>query len=340
MKNARSLILLLAVVILAIFGYYFFANQDMNVNELPEIVGEPIRMNYNDWPPDLITYLAQEMGYFREEGVNVELVLVEDFDDLIEKRDSGLLDIFTFTLLDIVADKASGAAPDAEVFLLEDYSDGADAILTAGNSEIETVDDLKGKKIAVDEGTISEFFLNTVLVNNGLSLDDVTKVNAAFDEIPELLESGEIDAGVAYEPVITQVVTNGGKVLIDSSEQRNSIVDVYVANKQLLETRKDDVVKVARAIHKAADFFRDNPEEAIEIMRKPVGYESEELLDSFAKLRIPDLRDNQNAFDRTSAFASLYNLVRLAQQYLEGQGAEDIDFDPDTLVNSTIVDQL
>lgn len=335
MKNRWIVILALFLMIFGLVG----CNKNME-DTLVEIPGEPIRINYNDWPPDMLTYLAQEKGFFRDAGVNVELVWVNDFDELISKRDAGELDIATFTLLDFVTEKNSGANGDAQVFLIEDYSNGADAILTMNDSGINEVIDLKGKKIAVDEGTVSEFFLNVVLADAGLSLDDIERINATSDDVPALLESGEVDAGVAYEPVISQIVNGNGKVVIDSSAHHDAIVDVYVASQKLLETRKDDVAKVASALLEAGKFVSANPEAAAEIMKEPLGIEASELVESFEKLKIPTLRENKNAFDRSSAFESLFNLTNQSQQYLQKQGLIEDRLSTDSFLNSSIVDTL
>lgn len=333
-----------SLLVLALFSLFVFSacgpEKEVVVKDATTEKTNTLRMLYSEWPPDMIAYLAQEKGFFQKHGVDVELVWVDGFDDAHEKRANNETDIWNYTLLDFLTEYADGTEKSAQIFLIQDFSAGADAIVTMPENEINSVGDLKGKKVAVESGTIGEFFLKILLNKDRLTLEDLDIVQAAAEEVPALLKSGEIDAGVTYEPYVTESVAEGGKILVDSSQERGTIVDVYVAKSEHIAQNKDAYLALSKALLEASDYYNQNPEEAAEIMKEPLGLSKEEALATFKTFQIPDLRDNKTAFDRVSGFASLYNLGKLAKQYLEEQGILAEDFDLAPLINSSLVDSI
>lgn len=287
-----------------------------------------LRVSYSEWPGDLIVYLAEEKGFFEDEELHVELVPVANFEETFENVDLNKVDIWALTLLDTVLLYSMGA--DWDILMLEDFSNGADAIVTLPDNGILSVSDLAGQVVGVEQGTVGEFFLKIVLERQDLSLDDLTLVNLTYDEIPNALLSGEIDAGVTYEPAVTEIVNQGGTVVLDSSQERGVIVDVFLGMSEAIQENPEVYKKFIRAMLNASDYYNQNPEEAVAIMAEAFGTDPEELMLAFEGLEIPDLQDNLTAFDRSSGYASLAILSRQAQQFLYEQALieELVDLEP------------
>ena len=316
----RNLVLIVFLLVLAVTGAaaFFYPQLSSFIAEKESDV-KTLRVLYGEWPPDLIAYLAQEKGYFEEEGVSVELVKIGGFEELFELVDNNEADVWPVTLLDAIIAYSEGK--DWQIFLVEDYSAGADAVLVAeSQTDIESIEDLKGKTVGLEEGTVGEFFLQILLSRSGSSLEDLEIVDMSFDEIPAALADGSIDAGVTYEPAVTESVNQGARVLVDTEKERGVIADVYAAHQSELENYSEEYKKFMRAILKAADFYNENPEEAAEIMKEPFESDTDELLEGLSNLQITTHRDNQTAFDRNSGFASLYTGAKQAEQYLEEEG--------------------
>src|SRR5207253_2486605 len=91
--------------------------------------------------------------------------------------------------------------PAVEVFPI-DASVGGDGILA--KSTIKTVQDLKGQKVAVNQGSVSEWFLAQVLKKNGLSLSDVTEQNMKSGEAGAAFVAGQVDVAVTWEPWLSK----------------------------------------------------------------------------------------------------------------------------------------
>jgi len=306
-----------------IFGYLLFtrANFDQN-NSIKSSKSfqetQTLRVAYGEWPPDLIVYLAKNKGFFEKNNLNVELVKISGFDELFELIDKNEIDIWPVTLLDSVI--ALNENKDWSIFLLEDFSAGADALITYPDSGIKEISDLKGRTVGVETETVGEFFLAILLERENLTLNDINIINLSFDAIPQALKDGIIDAGMTYEPSITESLEDGAVVVVDSQKESGVIVDVFASYKQNLEENRIAYIKFSNAILEASDFFANNPEESIEIMKIPFNNSNEELANAFEKLVIPDYKDNVLAFNRASGYKSLYILGKQAEQYLEEQG--------------------
>ena len=300
-----------------------------------------VRFLYSDWPPDLIAYLAEKKGYFKKNNVNVELILVSGYDELLKKKnDPNIPYIWSFTLLDALKEQATGEESDGQILLVEDYSAGADAVMASGQSEIKTIADLKSRKVGVESGTVGEFFLNILLKREGLSLDDLQVYSLPSEEIPGALKSGQIEAGVAYQPDVSTALNDGAVLLSDTKQERGVIVDVYVGKRSHIQANKEAYQNFAKSIFEAADYYNAHPEESIDIMKDAFGMDASELKDTFDTLQIASLRDNQTAFNRSSGFTSLYNLGKQAEQFLEEQDIIKKPLDFDVLFGSNVVDGI
>jgi len=336
----RSLFSLFIFSILILSGCSKDSSQDPNedANVSATNLNDDFELTFltSPWPPDALNYLAQEKGFFEANDVNVELLWADGYEETFDFVESGDLDVWNTTLLDAVAYQAENNL--GQAIFVQDYSAGADAVVSMSN--FDSIADLKDKKVGVEQGTVGEFFLEILLEREGLSLADLEVVDTSSEAVLAALESGDIDAGVCYEPCPTDVLSLEGNVIVDSAKERNLIVDVYVAKESHFLQYKDEYVKALSAITDAGEYFNEFPEESAEIMSEVLDMSPEEIIATFEGLRIPDFRENQTAFNRSSGFSSLYNLANLASQYLEEQGLIDSSFEVDRLINSTLIDSI
>jgi NitT/TauT family transport system substrate-binding protein len=329
-------------IILILTGLIAGCNQENQSlppsNHTPESVS--LKVLYSTWPPDMISFIAQEKGFFKQNNVAVNLVWDNGLTEASQIRKEAQIDIWAYPLLDFLAEYSSGEETEAQVFMIEDFSAGADAVITLPEKKFTSIADLKGKKIGVEKGTVGEFFLNILLQKKDLTLADVEAIDIAFDQILPALQNGIIDAGVTYEPEITSALAEGAIVLIDSKQERNAIVDVFVAKKDNLAQNPEIYKNFIQSILDASAYLEKNPTAAAEIIKEQLEMTTEEVVETFAKLKLPNLRENKTAFDRSSGFASLYTLARKAQQYLEEQNPEMKQFDLEPLIYSDLINAI
>src|SRR5436305_4364206 len=106
------------------------------------------------WPGDGPLYIAEEKGFFKEEGIVVNLRLIESYDSRRAALTAGSIDIDCNTLDQLLIYAGNGI--DAKVFGISDFSNGGDAIIA--KKEIRDLSELQGKTITYAEASPSEFF--------------------------------------------------------------------------------------------------------------------------------------------------------------------------------------
>jgi NitT/TauT family transport system substrate-binding protein len=229
---------------------------------------DPIRIAFPTWVGDGPFYLAQDKGYFADEGVDVELQIMEDskfiFTALAAGQVDGVVPTPNTLLLNV--------KPDSNVVMVMavDDSEGADGILA--NKSIASLADLKGKHVAYMEGSSPEFYLSYNLKQIGMSVDDVIKENMTAADAGAAFVANRVDAAVTWEPWLTRgKATDHGKVLVDTSSTPGIIIDVLAFRSDIVKTRGDDIRKIIRAYNRALEFYKEHPQEATEIMAKLTG---------------------------------------------------------------------
>jgi NitT/TauT family transport system substrate-binding protein len=178
-------------------------------------------------------FIGKKDGYWPNLDVSTQVI-----DDARAREASfgaGQTDVMISSVDLFAQESANGIA--GRIIVVTDISNGGDGIVA--KSEISSVRELKGRKIAVTVGAPSEFLLYTLLKQVGLSLSDVQIVRVDDPQkAAEVYMSGDVDAAVTWEPFLSQAAGRpGAKVLVTSREAPNTIVDVLIASPRLLAKR-------------------------------------------------------------------------------------------------------
>ncbi len=229
---------------------------------------EPLKLAHSTWVGYGPLFIAQEKGYFAEEGVEVELVNMEDVKIRFPALAAGKIDALV-TTVDTMLNFLSEDQSYRYLFALDD-SRGGDGIVA--RKEIKTIADLEGRTVGYTEGSVSQFFLGVLLKQAGLKLSDVKSQNMTAGDAGAAFVAGRLDAAVTWEPWLTRgKQAPHGHLLVDSSATPGLIVDVAVTTPEKLEARRADLRAVYRAWIRAVEFQKANEEEADEIMARGVG---------------------------------------------------------------------
>ena len=233
-----------------------------------EAGAEPLRFAHSTWVGNGPFYVARERGFFEEEGVSVELIVMEDVKTRLPALAAGRIDVTT-TTVDTVLAFYSERRPFRYLFATDD-STGGDGIVAA--ADIRTVADLRGKRVAYSEGSVSQFYLSVLLGDAGLSLDDVETLNMTAGDAGAAFVAARVDAAVTWEPWLTRGrQAKHGHLLVDSSSSPGLIVDAVVTTEERLAERADDLRAFYRAWVRAVAWQREHEEEADAIMARGVG---------------------------------------------------------------------
>ena len=229
---------------------------------------EPLRIGYLTWVGVGPLFVAKEKGLFAKEGVEVELINMAIHEAMYAGLFAGQIDMIDATVDDMLPNY-DPEQPYACVFTLTE-SVGADGIVA--NNDILSIADLEGKTVAFAERTVSQFYLNVLLREAGLSQADIEHVEMSADDAGNAFLMQKVDAAVSWEPWLTQGREAAhGHLLADTSDRPGLLVDCLVTMANVFDDRLADFRALARAWDAALDYVEAHPDGANEIMARSVG---------------------------------------------------------------------
>ena len=298
---------------------------------------EPLKVAHSTWVGYGPFYIARELGFFEDEGLEVELILMEDVKTRMPALAAGRVDAAA-TTVDAVLNFYSARRPFRYLFAVDD-SRGGDGIVA--DHSIGTVAGLKGKRIAFSEGSVSQFYLGVLLREAGLSLADIEPVNMTAGDAGAAFVAGRVDAAVTWEPWLTRGSrAEHGHVLVDSSTSPGLITDVIVTTVERLETRTADLQAFYRAWVRAVEWRKANEREADGIMARGVGgwlKEAAVFRETRSGVAYYDDAMNRSFIGNAHAPGTIVRTIGNALDLGREAGLFDHDLDPASLVAFEVV---
>jgi NitT/TauT family transport system substrate-binding protein len=265
----------------------------------------PVRLGLVTWLGYGPFYIAEEKGFFRDQGVPVTLLRIEGDAERRAAIASGSLDGTALTL-DALVVLRSGGLPLKTVMAI-DGSNGGDGIVAVNS--VKSVADLRGRQVAFPTGLPSHFFLYSVLKANGLSMSDIRPIVMDADKAGAAFAAGQVEAAVTWEPWLSKAREVGkGRVLADSRQYPGQIEDVLFMREDVIDKRPDAIRGIMKAWFRALDFLGQHPVEGRAIMAKAFGLDDASVQRLIPGIRLENLAGNKEAFGTKERPGFLYAL--------------------------------
>jgi NitT/TauT family transport system substrate-binding protein len=279
---------------------------------------EPLKIAYSDWPGWIAWEIGIQKGWFKEAGVNVEFLWF-DYVPSMDAYVSGNVDAVCMTNGDALVTGATGK-PSVGI-LINDFSNGNDMVV--GAPGINTLADLKGKKVGLEVGFVEHLLFLTGLEQAGIPEDAVEIVNTPTNETPQVLASGAVSAIAAWQPNSGEALkaVGGSKPIFTSADAPGIIYDLLYVSAESLEQRRADWVKVVGVWYRIVDFMQDeqNLDEALKILSsrvKVTPQEYEPFLDGTYILSLEEALERWTEGDGlTSVYGSTVNVDAFNLKY-------------------------
>lgn len=221
-------------------------------------------------------YIAKDKGFFEEEGLKVEIVdTVAGGATAVQMVSSGDVHGALLSTMAIINARSAGLPVVGVADIQSAFTDyPLEEFFVRKDSGIKTIEDLKGKKIAIN--LVKSSFHYTWLMAlemAGMSEDDVLFVNLSFDQQQGALERGEVDAiglMAPYAPMARE--SEDLELLFDATDifGERQFCEIFL-NSVWAEDNKEDATKFVSGIVKATDWIKDNQDEAKQIISKYTG---------------------------------------------------------------------
>jgi len=199
-----------------------------------------------DWftnPDHAQLILAEELGYFKEAGLEVELIEPADPSLPPKMVAAGKADIAITYQPQLHVQVAEGLPLSRFGTLV---STPLNSLVVLQDGPIKSIADLKGRKVGFSVGGFEDALLKSMLETHGLSLDDVELVNVNFSLSPSLI-SGQVDAVIgAYRNFELNQMDIENQILVTNNKNRDNPA----------------LVKFIEAIERATTYLINHPDEA------------------------------------------------------------------------------
>jgi NitT/TauT family transport system substrate-binding protein len=280
-------------------------------------------------------YIAASKGFWKNHGLTVDFTDVEDPVQRLNALNGGQLDGMASTV-DAFTRASAQNVPLAIVFPM-DASVGGDGILA--KDTIATVADLKGKTIAVNIGSVSEWFLAQVLAKNGLSEKDVTLLNMTSGDAGAAFVAGKVDVAVTWEPWLTRAAaTPGGKVLVSSKAYPNLIVDAFVFRRDFIAQHPDAVTNFMAGYYDAINYWTQNTTDANGILKTAMKYDTvAAVATDLTGIKLYSLAEAKTMFGTTASHGPIYDSVKAASDFWKAKGDTTADANVDQTVDPSFI---
>lgn len=229
--------------------------QELTVGLMPDIDSVPL-------------IIAQEKGYFAEEGLKVNLQQFKSAMDRDSALQSGNLDGAISDMLAVAFAKSGGF--DVKV---TSYTDGNYRLVASKDANVEKLQDLAGKDVAVSKNTIIEYITDQITVSQNMSEDSINKV--VIPQIPtrlEMLQNGKLAAATLPEPMGSIAIGNGCKLITDS-EALGINPGVMMFTAKSVNDKKSELQAFYRAYNKAVKYLNEtDPKEYMDLVISKSGF--------------------------------------------------------------------
>lgn len=218
--------------------------------------------------------IADKLGYFKEEGLNVTSQLIESGPDIGPMVAGGSAPVSIQTnFMDIIL-----KSTDVPVKIIAPLAQiaGTQAVVGSGKLELTSAKDLEGKTIGIPSGADVMIAINNMAAELGVDASKIKYVNLAPSDAVVALEKGDIDAMAAWEPFITKAIQGGGKFLFSGTKSElpekkgdvewMSVHTTIQVSDDFIEKNPNTLKAILRSLKKATDYINDNRGEAIKIL--------------------------------------------------------------------------
>ena len=228
----------------------------------------PVTLGFSAWPGWFPWQVAQEQGLFAKNGLTVDLRYFDSYTDSINALSGGVIDANSQTLNDTIASMSGGAK--LKIVLVNDNSTGNDKIIA--REGINSVADLRGMKVAVEQGTVDHYLLQLALAEAGLTDKDIQLVPLLTDAAAAAFVAGQVDAVGAFAPFTTTALGRpGSRAIATSAEFPGAIPDHLVVSEEMAQNQPQNVQALVNTWFDTMQWIKDNRQAAITIMAKRAG---------------------------------------------------------------------
>jgi NitT/TauT family transport system substrate-binding protein len=245
----------------------------------------PVRVGYLPIAAELPLFVALEKGYFRDENVDVALTRFTSSNELGTAISAGSIDVAAGTALNVAFDIGSVSGKHELLFVVNPYSNApghvTDHLIVRTDSKIQSLTQLRGKRVASFPGSVNRIFTELILEKHGVRRGDYQYLELTPPNWQPALASGSVDAVSALEPQASQILQDGVGRSIFPGFYADLMPDVPLSGHWLaaafVQKDRARAERIVRAYDRAVLFCRQHEVDAKRYLTKYAGVRSDTL---------------------------------------------------------------
>jgi NitT/TauT family transport system substrate-binding protein len=215
----------------------------------------PLRLAIDLWAGYFPALLADELGYFRDAGLLVEVSIPGNTDRMMAEFIAGRYDLVALALADLINMTRSGH--DVQVVLQSDESAGGDKLVVRPGFDLRAPRLVAGTNL----GGFGELFVREFLVRHGVDLQRVAWVNIDAADVAAAMRKREIDIGHSWDPYVAAALADGAQTVFSSAETPGLVPDVVAGRRAVIDARREEFRAFVKAWFRAQDWWRAHADE-------------------------------------------------------------------------------
>jgi NitT/TauT family transport system substrate-binding protein len=290
------------------------------------------------WPGFAPVFVAMDLGYFKELGLDVEMKFEDDRPNVMAAMARGDIEVDMRTVGEHQGRPRDANTPGVIIGTI-DKSSGGDGVIVDGS--ISSVADLKGKTVASEINIPGRLLLQMALKKEGLTLKDLKIKEIATADTAAVFADTSVTAVASYEPAMSQALSANparkGKMLV-SSKDYDIIVDIIAARQDDMKANPKKYQNFLKGIYKAVSFYKSNPSQFIKLAAPHFNLSEEEvkkILDT--TLVYTDLAETSALMGTPGKPGSLYGIFATVMDLNLENGAAETKLDATQQIDSSII---
>jgi len=228
-----------------------------------------VRFAYQDRIGSVLPILAVRNGVFSAEGLTIEPLRFSSGPACAEALYSGAADIGGMG--DTTAVIMTSRSPRFVIVASHAAGEHRHRIMVRQDSDMRSLEDLKGKRLGVKKGTSTYGGLLAALEKAGLRPSEIDIIDLTPPTMTEALLAGSLDAFAASEPTPSAAERKGARELTTLGGLGNAYPILILADRNWLDSRSDDARAFIRALKAAQRYAAEHPAETADIMAAETG---------------------------------------------------------------------
>lgn len=300
---------------------------------------DKIRILCPTWSGYAPVFVAQDLGYFKTLGIDVNIKFEDERPNVLAAMARGDIEMDMRTVGEYQGKPRNSKTPDIIIGTI-DQSLGGDGVIAPG--DITSVEQLKGKTVASEPNIPGRLLLQLELKKKGMTLNDLSVKQIATADTVAVFTDPSIAAVVSYQPNLSQAIDKVPQrkphVLISSAQYPGIIVDVIIVRQDDLKANPEKYKKFMIGIFKAIEYFKTNKAEFIKIAAPHFNLTPEDFAASIeGSVQYTDYKETAAYFGKPGAPGTLYEVFGEVMPLNLENGAADHDLKAADQIDSSIV---